>query len=157
MYVHIVHLGQTRTTTKTISCALACLRSSHAYSVTFDNGKEFSEHRRITEAGIETYFADPYKSIQRARNENTNGLTRQYLPKSSSFDEVSNEQIEQIEFALNHRPRKTLGWYTPSEVMAGFILLHLLLESAIHIIFNSETMAKNTIYCVCSLLKSLYI
>ena len=130
MYVHIVHLGQTRTTTKTISCALACLRSSHAYSVTFDNGKEFSEHRRITEAGIETYFADPYKSIQRARNENTNGLIRQYLPKSSSFDEVSNEQIEQIEFALNHRPRKTLGWYTPSEVMAGFILLHLLLESA---------------------------
>ena len=45
LYVHIVHLGQTRTTAKTISCALACLRSSHAYSVTFDNGKEFSEHR----------------------------------------------------------------------------------------------------------------
>ena len=62
LYVHIV---QTRTTAKTISCALACLRSSHAYSVTFDNGKEFSEHRRITDAGIETYFADPYKSIQR--------------------------------------------------------------------------------------------
>src|SRR5690606_41222602 len=66
---------------------------------------------------LDTYFADPYKSIQRARNENTNGLIRQYLPKSSSFDDVSNEQTEQIEFALNHRPRKTLGWYTPSEVM----------------------------------------
>ena len=49
---------------------------SHAYSVTFDNGKEFSEHKRITDVGIETYFADPYKSIQRARNENTNGLIR---------------------------------------------------------------------------------
>nr|AMD83635.1 putative transposase [Acinetobacter baumannii] len=69
---------------------------SHAYSVTFDNGKEFSEHKRITDAGIETYF-----------------------------DNVSNEQIEQIEFALNHRPRKTLGWYTPSEVMAGFYTVAL--------------------------------
>ena len=94
-------------------------------SVTFDDGKEFSEHKRITDAGIETYFADPYKSIQRARNENTNGLIRQYLPKSSSFDDVSNEQIKQIEFALNHRPRKTLGWYTPSEVMAGFYTVAL--------------------------------
>ena len=75
-------------------------------------------------------FEDPYKSIQRARNENSNGLIRQYLPKSSSFDDVSKEQIEQIESALNNRPRKRLGWYTPSDVMAGFILLHLPLESA---------------------------
>src|SRR5690606_7402678 len=118
---------------QTSTCALDRLRMSHAYSVTFDNGKEFAEHKRITDAGIDTYFADPYKSIQRARNENTNGLIRQYLPKSSSFDDVSNEQIEQIEFALNHRPRKTLGWYTPSEKLwLVFILLHLPLESAIY-------------------------
>ena len=125
LYVHIVHLGPTRASSQTITCALDRLQMSHAYSVTFDNGKEFSEHKRITDAGIETYFADPYKSIQRARNENTNGLIRQYLPKSSSFDDVSKEQIEQIEFALNHRPRKTLGWYTPSEVMAGFYTVAL--------------------------------
>jgi len=62
---------------------------------------------------------------QRARNENTNGLIRQYLPKSSSFDDISIEQIEQIEFAINHRPRKTLGWYTPSEVMAVFYTVAL--------------------------------
>ena len=80
LYLHIAHLGKTRTSAKTITCALECLRHSHAYSVTFDNGKEFSEHWRIKEAGIETYFADPYKSIQRARNENSNGLIRQYLP-----------------------------------------------------------------------------
>lgn len=95
------------------------------YSMTFDNGKEFSEHKRITDAGMDTYFVDPYKSIQRARNENTNGLIRQCLPKSSSSDDVSNERIEQIEFALNHRPRKTLGWHTPSEVMAGFYTVAL--------------------------------
>ncbi len=125
LYVHIVHLGPTRESSKTITCALARLRMSHAYSVTFDNGKEFSEHKRITDVGIDTYFADPYKSIQRARNENTNGLIRQYLPKSSSFDDVSNDEIEQIEFSLNHRPRKTLGWYMPSEVMAGFYTVAL--------------------------------
>ena len=49
---------------------------SHAHSVTFDNGKEFSEHKRITDVGIDTYFTDPYKSIQQAWNENTNGLIR---------------------------------------------------------------------------------
>ncbi len=125
LYVHIVHLGPTRASPKTITCALERLQKSHAYSVTFDNGKEFSEHKRIPATGIDTYFADPYKSIQRARNENTNGLIRQYLPKSSSFDDVSHEEIEQIEFALNHRPRKTLGWYTPSEVMAGFYTVAL--------------------------------
>ncbi|EEY94856.1 hypothetical protein HMPREF0016_02992 [Acinetobacter johnsonii SH046] len=59
LYVHIVHLWQMRTSTKTISCPLECLRSSHAYSVTFDNGKEFSEHSRITDACIDTYFVDP--------------------------------------------------------------------------------------------------
>ena len=93
--------------------------------MTFDNGKEFSEHRRITDAGIDTYFADPYRSNQRARNENTNSLIRQYLPKSSSFDHVLDKDIEQIEFALNNRPRKSLGWFTPSEIMAGFYTVAL--------------------------------
>lgn len=93
---------------------------SHAKSVTFDNGKEFTQHHRITEQGIETYFADPYRSNQRARNENTNGLIRQYLPKSSSFEHVTQADIQVVENALNSRPRKSLGWRTPSEVMAGF-------------------------------------
>ena len=93
--------------------------------MTFDNGKEFSAHRRIGEVGIDTYFADPHQSNQRARNENTNGLIRQYLPKSSSFDDVTEAQIQHIEAALNNRPRKSLGWYTPSEVMAGFYTIAL--------------------------------
>lgn len=101
------------------------MRCSHAYSVTFDNGKEFAEHGRLTQAGIETYFADPYRSNQRARNENTNGLIRQYLPKSSSFDHVLDKDIEHIELKLNHRPRKSLGWFTPSEIMASFYTVAL--------------------------------
>ena len=66
LYVHIVHLGPMRASSKTITCVLDRLRMSHAHSMTFDNGKEFSEHKRITDVGIDTYFADAYKSIQRA-------------------------------------------------------------------------------------------
>lgn len=125
LYVHIVHLGETRQSTKTITKAIERLKESHAHSVTFDNGKEFSEHRRITDAGIDIYFADPYRSNQRARNENTNGLIRQYLPKSTPFDQVSEERIREIESTLNDRPRKSLGWHTPSEIMAGFYTVAL--------------------------------
>lgn len=125
LYVHIVHLGRTKISSNTIDRCIERLKMSHAYSVTFDNGKEFSEHQRITNQGIETYFADAYRSNQRARNENINGLIRQYLPKSSSFEHVSQKQIQDIEDALNNRPRKSLGWRTPSEVMAGFYTVAL--------------------------------
>ena len=125
LYVHIVHLGATRVSAKTIGHCIDRLKMSHAHSVTFDNGKEFSEHQRLTNQGIDTYFADAYCSNQRARNENTNGLIRQYLPKSSSFEHIGQERIQQIEDALNNRPRKSLGWRTPSEVMARFYTVAL--------------------------------
>ena len=67
---------------------------------------------------VEVFFADPYCSNQRARNENTNGLIRQYLKKSMRLDNVSDEQIKFIEDRLNNRPRKSLGWKTPNEVLA---------------------------------------
>lgn len=120
LYVHIVHLGKNRLSKPTIDACISRLKLSHAYSVTFDNGKEFAEHERLSQQGIETYFADPYRSNQRARNENTNGLIRHFLPKSTSFEQVTYAQIKNIEDKLNHRPRKTLGWRTPSEVMADF-------------------------------------
>ena len=125
LYTHIVFLGATRVSAVTIDSCISRLKLSNAYSVTFDNGKEFAEHERLQQQGIDTYFADPYKSIQRARNENTNGLIRQYVPKSSSFDGLSHEQIQQIEDALNNRPRKSLGWLTPNEVMASFYTVAL--------------------------------
>lgn len=130
LYTHIVFLGATRVSSVTIANCISRLKLSNAYSVTFDNGKEFAEHERLQQRGIDTYFADPYKSIQRARNENTNGLIRyeehcSVKPKSSSFDDLSHEQIQQIEDALNNRPRKSLGWLTPNEVMASFYTVAL--------------------------------
>lgn len=86
-------------------------------TLTLDNGKEFSKHEALTkQTGIKVYFADPYSSWQRGTNENTNGLIRQYFPKGTDFLTVTNEQIKEVENALNNRPRKRLGYRTPKQV-----------------------------------------
>ena len=86
-------------------------------TLTFDNGLEFARHGEIDQALESTsYFADPYASWQRGSNENTNGLVRQYLPKSRSFDTVTDEELAMIMDRLNHRPRKRLNWKTPHQV-----------------------------------------
>jgi transposase, IS30 family len=86
-------------------------------TVTFDNGTEFAAHQTIAnELGIAIYFAHAYASNERARNENTNGLLRQYLPKGTSFEQLDKSQIDYIVNELNNRPRKTLGYRTPHEV-----------------------------------------
>lgn len=99
----------------------AMVRSLHDHEVktlTVDNGKEFAEHKRVS-SGIDAkiYFADPYSSWQRGLNENTNGLLRQYFPKGMSLKSLDEEKLEEVVHRLNNRPRKTLGWNTPYEVM----------------------------------------
>jgi transposase, IS30 family len=89
-----------------------------SHTLTCDNGKEFAGHRAIAKRlQIDCYFADPYASWQRGTNEQTNGLIRQYVPKSTDLDIVSSQDINRIMDRLNHRPRKTLNWRTPFEVM----------------------------------------
>jgi IS30 family transposase len=86
-------------------------------TMTFDNGTEFARHEKITQAlGPEIYFAHPYTSTERARNENTNGLLRQYLPKGTSFENLTQPQLDAIVHELNDRPRKSLGFRTPNEL-----------------------------------------
>ena len=63
----------------------------------------------------EFYFARPYHSWERGANENTNGLIRQYIPKGTDFSELTDEMLAEIEWKLNHRPRKSLGYRTPLE------------------------------------------
>lgn len=93
------------------------LRAEQPLSITLDNGKEFAGHEMIAKAlNTEIYFAKPYRSWERGTNENTNGLIRQFLPKSRQLDNITNEEIQAIEDNLNHRPRKTLGYLTPLEV-----------------------------------------
>ena len=83
-----------------------------------DNGKELNLHEQIAdELGIEFYFADPYSAWQRGTNENTNGLIRQYILKGSDLNDYSDEYIAEITYRLNHRPRKRLGFKSPSQVL----------------------------------------
>lgn len=86
-------------------------------TLTFDNGKEFAEHEFIGRAlQAKVYFAHPYCSWERGLNENTNGLLRQYFPKALSLLKVTQEQVDDAVYRLNHRPRKCLGYRTPHEV-----------------------------------------
>lgn len=84
-------------------------------STTLDNGREQHRHMALRFLKMRTYFADPYASCQRGTNENTNGLLRRYLPKGSSFQDLSQEELDDIVTELNNRPRKCLGYNTPRE------------------------------------------
>ncbi len=86
-------------------------------TITVDNGHENAGHETIArEIGTTIFFAHPYHSWERGTNENTNGLIRWYLPKGTDFATVSEERIAEIEYQLNTRPRKRLGWQTPLQV-----------------------------------------
>ncbi len=85
--------------------------------MTADNGKEFAGHEAIAIAlGANFYFAKPYHSWQRGRGEHTNGLVRQYLPKSSNLKNLCERKLDRIENLLNNRSRKVLNYKTPKEV-----------------------------------------
>ena len=86
-------------------------------TITADNGKEFAKHETIAQAlNTNVYFAHPYRSWERGLNENTNGLIRQYFTKGSSFENITNFEIEKVMNRLNHRPRKSLNFRTPHAV-----------------------------------------
>lgn len=92
---------------------------SNIRSFTFDNGTENARHTAIRDAyAIATYFCDPYCSYQKGKVENTNGLIRQYLPRSIRLEEVSHEEIYAIQEKLNNRPRKSLKFLTPNNVFS---------------------------------------
>lgn len=88
-------------------------------TLTFDNGREFAGHQALAEKlKCRTYFAKPYHSWERGTNENTNGLIRQYFPKTADLRHVRAEELEFVMNRLNNRPRKTLGFATPAVVFS---------------------------------------
>lgn len=90
------------------------LKGYPVHTITFDNGKEFAAHEEIAQAlDTETYFAHPYASWERGTNENTNGLIRQYIPKSTDFRTLTDFDISFVEYRLNTRPRKCLSFFPP--------------------------------------------
>ena len=91
-------------------------------SFTVDNGKEFIHHQELAEqTNMAVYFCDPHAPWQRGTNENTNGLLRQFFPKGSSLANVSQEDLDYVVNLINNRPRKRLGWRTPTEVINSIL------------------------------------
>jgi transposase, IS30 family len=86
-------------------------------TMTFDNGREFCGHGKLSESlNLACFFATPYHSWERGLNEHTNGLIRQFFPKSTNFKTVSEEDFRKAVDLINHRPRKSLDYRTPHEV-----------------------------------------
>ena len=109
-----------RRTSAAVTAALATkiqeLPAAVFKSLTWDQGKEMSEHAKFTiDTGVQVYFCDPRSPWQRGLNENTNGLLRQYFPKRKSLAGYTQADLDDVAARLNGRPRQTLNWMTPSQ------------------------------------------
>jgi transposase, IS30 family len=103
---------------------LAGLPATLRRTATFDNGKEFAAHGRLSDRlGLKVYFAKPYCSWQRGTNEHTNGLLRQFIPKGTDLHDVSWQELERYTHLINDRPRKRLDYRTPAEVFEPLVAI----------------------------------
>jgi IS30 family transposase len=102
-------------------------------TLTYDQGKEMSEHKRLTEmTGVSVFFADPHSPWQRGSNENTNGLLREYLPKGTDLSGFTQDDLNAIAWKLNNRPRKIHGFRTPLQVYNEMLQMAQISEGVAH-------------------------
>jgi IS30 family transposase len=120
-FVMLVHLPGSHTAgvvADALADAITRLPSQLRRSITWDQGKEMAGHARFSVAtGVPVYFCDPHSPWQRGSNENTNGLLRQYFPRSTDFRALTQRDLDAVAAELNDRPRQTLGWKSPCQAL----------------------------------------
>lgn len=114
---------QSRNALFTEKVVVNLLKDKPVKSLSLDNGSEFANFREIEkQISSPIYFAEPHKPWQRGTNENTNDILRFFFPKGTNFHEVSDEELEDVVYLINTRPRKCLNWKSPFEVFWGVAL-----------------------------------
>ena len=105
-----------------IASSITTLPERLRRSLTWDQGAEMAQHAQLRiDTGLAIYFCDPHSPWQRGSNENTNGLLRQYFPRGTDLSRHTPTALDAVAAALNSRPRKTLGWRTPAEVLDDYL------------------------------------
>ena len=121
-FVILIHVPTGRPTVEamrdSVIEALDALAPHLRRTLTWDQGKELALHQQITaRIGTRVYFCDAHSPWQRGTNENTNGLLRDYFPKGAELAHISPEELRRVADELNDRPRKTLGWARPTDLI----------------------------------------
>ena len=113
---------RTRTVTDAPGSMVDSLPRAVYSTITWDQGAEMADHAAFTLAtDIKVYFADPHSPRRRPTNENTNGLIREYFPKGTDFNNVTDAQVRAVQDQLNRRPREVLNGQTPTEILDTII------------------------------------
>jgi IS30 family transposase len=124
-FVMLLHLPNGHTAEEVnaaMATKIAELPAALVRSITWDQGSELARHRQFSiDTGVDIYFCDPHAPWQRGSNENTNGLLRQYFPKSTNLALHNAAHLDTVADQLNGRPRKTLNWQTPAETLATIL------------------------------------
>lgn len=127
-YTLLVPLGAKKdavSVRKAYAKALQSLPKELTKTLTYDQGKEMSEHKQFTiDTGIMVYFAHPASPWERGTNENTNGLLRQYFPKGTDFSKIPTREIRRVQRQFNDRPRAALNFHKPHEVFNKLVALN---------------------------------